>query len=130
MDGSSSLYESENYSDKITDSYSFMAEGGHTYYVYANGGSKLGFYGFTFTEGTKADFFADEINSFSFDNIKGENTDINSVEYDLELPDNYSSQFGSCDVKWESSDPNVIDVNGNVNCQKTETAREYDPLSY
>ena len=121
MDGSSSLYESENYSDKITDSYSFMAEGGHTYYVYANGGSKLGFYGFTFTEGTKADFFADEINSFSFDNIKGENTDINSVEYDLELPDNYSSQFGSCDVKWESSDPNVIDVNGNVNCQKTET---------
>ena len=121
MDGSSSLYESENYSDKKTDSYSFMAEGGHTYYVYANGGSKLGFYGFTFTKGTKADFFADEINSFSFDNIKGENTDINSVEYDLELPDNYSSQFGSCDVKWESTDPNVIDVNGNVNCQKTET---------
>lgn len=24
-------------------------------------------------------------------------------------------------MKWESSDPNVIDVNGNVNCQKTET---------
>lgn len=121
MDGSSSLYESANYSAKTTDSYSFIAEGGHTYYVYANGGSKLGFYGFTFTEGTQADFFADEINSFSFDNIKGENTDINSVEYDLELPDNYSSQFGSCDVRWESSDPNVIDVNGNVNCQKTET---------
>ena len=121
MDGSSSLYESANYSAKTTDSYSFIAEGGHTYYVYANGGSKLGFYGFTFTEGTQADFFADEINSFSFDNIKGENTDINSVEYDLELPDNYSSQFGSCDVRWESSDSNVIDVNGNVNCQKTET---------
>ena len=121
MDGSSSLYESANYSAKTTDSYSFIAEEGHTYYVYANGGSKLGFYGFTFTEGTQADFFADEINSFSFDNIKGENTDINSVEYDLELPDNYSSQFGSCDVRWESTDPNVIDVNGNVNCQKTET---------
>ena len=120
MDGETELYMSEAPAAKITDTYSFTALANHTYYVYA-AGSKLGFYGFTYKTVDKQADFAEEIAKIGFDVIKGENTDINAVESDLNLIQAYESQFGSCDVKWESTDRAVIDIDGNVNCQKTET---------
>lgn len=95
-------------------------KGGHTYTLYANG-SKLRFYGFSFKELNPQQEFAEEISKFSFDAIKGENEDQNRVDSDLNLIQNYESQFGSCDLSWTTTNPDVIANDGTVNCQQADT---------
>ena len=102
-------------------STTIIVEGGHSYTVYAKG-SKLRLYGCAFQNVEPKEVFAQEIAAFPFDRVKGTNADAAHVDEDLALVDSYESQFGSCDVSWTSSDPSVIDVDGTVNCQKTETA--------
>ena len=101
-------------------SATIIVQGGHTYTVYAQG-SKLRLYGCTFKNVDPAKEFADEIAAFSFDKIKGANTDKDHVEENLNLVDSYESRFGSCDVNWDTSNAAVIANDGAVNCQKTET---------
>lgn len=101
-------------------SSTIIVEGGHTYTVYAKG-SKLRLYGCAFQNVEPKEVFAQEVASFPFARIQGTNADAAHVDEDLVLVDSYESQFGSCDVAWTSSDPSVIDVDGTVNCQKTET---------
>lgn len=101
-------------------STTIIVEGGHTYTVYAKG-SKLRLYGCAFQNVDPKEVFAQEIAAFPFERVKGTNADAQHVDEDLALVDSYESQFGSCDVSWTSSDASVIDVDGTVNCQKTET---------
>ncbi len=101
-------------------STTLIVQGGHTYTVYASG-SKLRLYGCSFQNVEPAQVFAAEIAAFPFSRIQGENPDAAHVDGDLALVDSYESQFGSCDVSWTSDDPAVVDVNGAVSCQKTET---------
>lgn len=104
-------------------STTLIVQGGHTYTVYASG-SKLRLYGCAFQNVEPQEVFAAEIAAFPFDRVKGTNADALHVDEDLALMDSYESQFGSCDVSWTSSDPSVVDVNGAVSCQKTETQVE------
>lgn len=104
----------------INDVSTITVKGGHSYTLYASG-SKVRFFGCSFKEVNPQKEFANEIAAFPFDTIKGMNTDINHIDSDLELIQAYESKFGSCDVRWETSNESVIDKNGNVNCQKTET---------
>ncbi len=101
-------------------STTLIVQGGHTYTVYASG-SKLRLYGCAFQNVEPQEVFAAEIAAFPFDRVKGTNADAAHVDEDLALMDSYESQFGSCDVSWTSSAPNVVDVNGAVSCQKAET---------
>lgn len=105
---------------KTTQSTTINVEASHTYAIYA-AGSKLGFYGCTYKVTNRQKDFEDEIQSLSFDMIKGANTDENHIQSDLELFDNYPSQFGSCDVSWTSSNTDVITNSGIVNAQKEDT---------
>ncbi len=97
-----------------------MVKGGHTYVLYVSG-SKARLYGCSFKNVDPKKEFADEISNIPFDLIKGTNTDQNNVENDLELVQSYESQFGSCDVRWETTNSDVIANDGTVNAQKTET---------
>ena len=114
-------YEGGKYYEvKTTESATINVEANHTYVVYAKG-SKLGFYGWTYKVKNKQKDFEDEIQGLSFDLIKGANTDSEHIQSDLELFDNYPSQFGSCDVSWTSSNPDVITNGGTVSAQKEDT---------
>lgn len=121
-------YDGYVFEEKTTQSTSFDVSGGHTYRVYTNG-SKASFYGITYldkaaAEEAKKTMFANEIAAYSFNEIKGDNADEAHIDSNLVLTDNYPSNFGSCDVSWSSSNEAVIDKNGNVNAQKTDTIVE------
>lgn len=111
------------YEQKVYQSSTFNVEPNHKYCVYASG-SKLAFYGCTYTVVDREADFAAEIEAFSFDTIKGENTDENTIDSDLELIDNYESKFGACDVRWTSSNEDVINNAGEVNARKEDTTVE------
>lgn len=114
-------YENGKYYEvKTTESATINVEANHTYAVYAKG-SKLSFYGCTYKVTNKQKDFEDEIQGLSFDLIKGVNTDAEHIQSDLVLFDNYPSQFGSCDVSWTSSNPDVITNGGTVSAQKEDT---------
>lgn len=114
-------YEGGKYYEvKTTESATINVEANHTYAVYAKG-SKLGFYGCTYKVTNKQKDFEDEIQGLSFDLIKGANADAEHIQSDLALFDNYPSQFGSCDVSWTSSNPDVITNGGTVSAQKEDT---------
>lgn len=121
-------YEDYKFAEKVTQSTVFKVSANHTYRVYANG-SKASFYGVTYQDSAAAEqakkkAFAEEIEAYAFDNIKGDNIDESHIDSDLVLTDNYPSRFGSCDVSWSSSDESVIDKNGVVSAKKTDTVVE------
>lgn len=57
----------------------------------------------------------DEIANISFDEIRGENTDMNSITSNLELWDGRNTSIGYADVRWTSSDENIISGSGVIN---------------
>lgn len=120
LDNGENIYTSDKNDATTVSAYTVAVVGGHTYCVYADG-SKLGLYGCAYKEINKTADFAEEIDGFSFDAIRGENLDENNIDSDLALIDNYESQFGACDVRWETSNENVISNGGAVNAQPTET---------
>lgn len=113
-------YDGITFDVKTTQSSTINVEANHTYSIYA-AGSKLSFYGCTYTVINKQKDFEDEIQGLTFDMIKGSNSDADHIQSDLALFDNYPSQFGSCDVSWTSSNQNVITNSGIVNAQKEDT---------
>ncbi|MGN1115573.1 MAG: hypothetical protein ACI4TH_03310, partial [Candidatus Ornithomonoglobus sp.] len=106
-------YNGVKFTEKVTDTATFMVKGGHTYTMYASG-SKAGFYGFTYRVVDKQADFENEIQGLTFDLIKGGNASADAIDCDLDLPQAYESAFGSCDVAWTSSDTSVIANNGEV----------------
>lgn len=113
-------YDGMPFELKTTQSSTINVEANHTYSIYA-AGSKLSFYGCSYKETNKQKDFEEEIQGLGFDLIKGENADIDHIQSDLALFDNYPSQFGSCDVSWTSSNEGVITNSGIVNAQKEDT---------
>lgn len=63
----------------------------------------------------------DEVNSFSFDLIKGTNVSEDKVYDDLTLFDNIKTSIGDPDVSWTSSNEDVISISGEVNPQSVDT---------
>ncbi len=57
----------------------------------------------------------DEIANISFDEIRGENTAMDSIANNLDLGAGWDTSIGYADVQWFSSNPNVIATNGVVN---------------
>lgn len=98
----------------------FNVQANHIYTVYTSG-SKMGLFGCTYTVSNPQAEFAEEIAGLTFSVIAGGNVDENNVEENLELIQSYESAFGSCDVRWETSDSTVIANDGTVNAQKTDT---------
>lgn len=57
----------------------------------------------------------DEIANISFDEIRGENTSMDSITSNLELWDGRNTSIGYADVRWTSSDENIINGRGVIN---------------
>ena len=62
-----------------------------------------------------------EVESLSFDTIKGSNTSENEVYDSLELFDGWQTSIGYADVSWQSSNTDIISVSGEVNPDAVNT---------
>lgn len=61
-----------------------------------------------------------DLENISFDEIKGDNTDIDHVDSDLNLWDGRNTVLGYSDVSWTSDKPTIITPGGEVNCVATQ----------
>ncbi len=62
-----------------------------------------------------------EVDSVSFDEIKGANTSENEVYDSLVLFDGWQTSIGYADVSWESSNEEVVSKSGEVNAKSRDT---------